>query len=172
MNAGGPMLCDIHLPPAAWWPLAPGWWLLAALVLLLAVAGIWLAKRRVRRRPLAVALREIDRLAATFTRDGGTAALVDGASRLLRRVARRIDPVAASASGEAWRAFVHANTRDPAARSALDALLDARFRARPALDAQALLSALRTWCRGALGARHVAPRRRNAHVRRTQAAPI
>ena len=161
MNAGGPVLRDIHLPPAAWWPPAPGWWLLAALVLLLAAAGIWLANRRVRRRPLAVALREIDRLAATFAGDGDMAALADAASRLLRRVARRIDPVAASASGTAWRTFVHANTHDAAVRKVLDDLIDARFRAHPELDAPTLCAALRVWCKNALRRpfvlRHVSP---------------
>lgn len=150
MNAGGPVLRDIHLPSAAWWPPAPGWWLLAGLVLLMIVAGVWLAKRRTRQRPLRVALQEVDRLAARFAHDRDTVALVEDASRLLRRVARKVDPDAASASGEAWRAFIHACTHDAGTHATLDGLLDARFRARPTLDAEALPAALRAWCRCAL----------------------
>lgn len=169
MNASGPVLRDIHLPTAAWWPLAPGWWLLVALVLLLVVAGAWFARWRARRRPLAAALREVDRLAAAFARDADIAALVDGASRLLRRIARRIEPAVASAHGEVWRAFVHASAGDADTRKALDALLAARYRAQPALDAEALLTALHTWCRHALGIRRAAPRHAEIPDQRTQA---
>lgn len=172
MNPGGPVLRDIHLPAAAWWPPALGWWLLLALLLMVAAAGIWLVRWQRRQRPLAAALREIDRLAAAFDRNGDTTALADGASRLMRRVARSVDPVSASASGAAWRMFVHAQVRDDAARKVLDSLLDGRFRAHPVLDAQALLAALRTWCRVALQghARRVRTRRGVAPVADTQVA--
>src|SRR6185312_9170830 len=49
----GPVLRDIHLPPAPpWWPPAPGWWLLAALVLLgcIALAWLWRRQRRLQQR--------------------------------------------------------------------------------------------------------------------------
>lgn len=158
MTANGPVLRDIHLPPAAWWPLAPGWWMLLALVVLSAVFGAWWCMRRARRRPRVAALREVDALAAAFARDGDAGRLADGASRLLRRVARSIDPAAAARDGEAWRAFLHAHARGAAEREALDGLVDARFRAQPRLDAPALLATLRAWCRSALadgGARKV-----------------
>ena len=170
MTVNGPLLRDIHLPSAAWWPPAPGWWLLAVLVLLLVAAGVWIAWRRARRRPLLAALREVDQLAAAFTRDRDTAALADGASRLLRRVARKINPAVASADGEAWRAFVHVHAHDARTRAALDALLAARFRAHPLLDAESLLVALRAWCRGALGAKRSVSRRGDARDGRAQAA--
>lgn len=155
MNADGPVLRDIHLPPAAWWPPAPGWWLVAALVVLAICAFAWLLWRRARQRAYRAALREVDALAAAYAQDGDAARLADGASRLLRRVACVIEPGAASLSGEAWRAFLHRYARTPGTQAALDRLIVARYLAHPVLDGPALVTALRTWCRNALsGRRH------------------
>lgn len=149
----GPVLRDIHLPPAPWWPLAPGWWALLAVLLLAALGVAWWLHRRAQRGPLRAALREIDTLVAAHAVDGSDDRLADGASRLLRRVASRIDPAAAAQDGAAWITFVHTHARDADTRHALDALAAERFRACPSLDAPALLQALRTWCRAALSAR-------------------
>ncbi|TAN06442.1 MAG: DUF4381 domain-containing protein [Rhodanobacteraceae bacterium] len=153
----GPALRDIHIPAAAWWPLAPGWWLLLG-VLALACAGVVLWRAgRAQRGPLRAALREIDALEARHARDGDDACVVDGASRLMRRVARRIEPVAASRSGDAWRAFVHRYARDEGARGALDRLAEIRFHAQPSVDAEVLITALRAWCSDALRGRVSTP---------------
>lgn len=156
----GPALRDIHLPSAPWWPLAPGWWAVLAVLLLVAAGILWWLRRRASHGPLRAALHEIDALAAAHAVDGNDAALADGASRLLRRVALRIDPAAAAHDGAAWNAFVHAHAHDAATRQALDGLAAQRFRAQPALDAPALLAALRTWCRDAMRPRALAPFRR------------
>lgn len=153
MNGAGPVLRDIHLPPAAWWPPAPGWWLLTGLLLLVAAGCTWWLWRRARRRPLRAALQEIDMLESAHARDGEIAQLVETASRLLRRVARHIDPAAASWTGDAWRAFLHRHAKAASTRQALDELLDTRFRARPDLDVPVLMTALRAWCRDALRGR-------------------
>lgn len=174
MNPDGPVLRDIHLPPAAWWPPAPGWWVLAACVLLVAAGALWWLRRHRRGRPLAAALRDIGALAARFARDDDAAALADGASRLLRRVARKVEPAAASTSGAAWRAFVHTYSDDAGTLRALDNLGDARFRAHPQVDAPALLAALRTWCGCALrrhGARHATASGAAADTSRGQGVP-
>ncbi len=148
----GPQLRDIHLPAAPWWPPAPGWWVLAAAVLLVALGVAWWWRRAARARLPRAVLREIDALEAGYARDGDAARVVDGASRLLRRVARRVEPEVASRTGEAWRAFVHRYARAAVTRAALDQLADARFRAQPTVEIQALLVALRQWCRDALRA--------------------
>jgi hypothetical protein len=150
MNPSGPVLRDIDVPAAPWWPLAPGWWLVAALAVLAVLLIGWLAWRHARRRPLRVALREIAGLESAFARDGNKAALAAGISRLLRRVALRIDPSQAVRYGEPWQAFLHRCTNDAASARQLDVLMRAPFRAQPEFDAPALLAAARTGCRRAL----------------------
>ena len=155
----GPVLRDIHLPPAHWWPPAPGWWLLAALLVLAAIGVAWWLRRAARAHPLRVAMREIDALEAAHARDGDAGKLVDGASRLMRRVALRVAPDVAAQTGAAWCGFVHTHAADATIRQALDQLASERFRAQPVLDEGALLTALRAWCRDALRARTA----RNVH---------
>lgn len=153
MNAHGLVLRDIHVPHAAWWPLAPGWWLAAVAVLLL-LAGIgWWWRRRASGSTLAVALHEIDVMASAYAIDCDARRVVESASRLLRRVAVRVQPAVASQGGNAWRDFVHRHARDAATRRILDQMIDARFRAQPELEVPMLLAALRSWCVDALRAR-------------------
>jgi hypothetical protein len=99
-------LRDIHAPaPPSWWPPAPGWWLLGALLLaLLAWLGYlgwrWWRRQRLRAR----VLRE---LAALPVADD-CQALIVGVSALLKRVALRRYPRAqvAELTGRAWLEFL------------------------------------------------------------------
>lgn len=93
------LLRDIHEPLApSWWPPAPGWWLVA-LVLLAAVAwGGWRRWRR-RRRHLA-AQRLFDATLATLPQ--GSPQRIAAMSELLRRAARRRHPDADRLQGEDW----------------------------------------------------------------------
>jgi len=80
-------LRDIHLPdPIAFWPPAPGWWLLAAASIALAIF-VALRVRARRRSPERFAMQIVDALAARFEQDGDRLALATGLSQLLRRVA-------------------------------------------------------------------------------------
>ncbi len=160
MNAEGPVLRDIHVPDAAWWPPAPGWWLLVLVVLSLAAIAVWGYRRRQRLRPLRAALREIDRIEAAFSRNGDPATLAAECSRLLRRVALCVDPRAAASHGEAWRLFLHDHAGDARMAAQLDVLLEAPYRDKPALEGRALLEAVRASCRRAL--RRGRPRTSNA----------
>lgn len=150
MNPAGPVLRDIHLPAAAWWPVAPTWWGVLALVLVaVAATFLWFVIHH-RQRALRAVLREIDQMQSVQQREPDASKLATQASELMRRVAKRIDPDAASADGAAWRSFLQRYARTPTVHAALQHLLDERYRQSPALDAATLLPALRLWCRAAL----------------------
>ncbi|PKV14192.1 DUF4381 domain-containing protein [Xanthomonas prunicola] len=95
-------LRDVHLPPSpSWWPLAPGWWLvIAVIVLVLAGAWVWWWRRRQRqRRWLAAFDAELQRATTPAQR-------LAAVSLLLRRAARRVDPQADRLQGDAWLQFL------------------------------------------------------------------
>lgn len=156
MNGAGPVLRDIHLPPAPWWPPAPGWWMLAALLVLLALATAWWLQRRTRSSVAQLVQHEIALLESAFARNQDAAALAAGASRLLRRVALRIEPAAAAAGGDDWRAFLHRRAGDDRIAAVLDELATAPFQREPRVDAASTLDALRSWCTRALRSPHPA----------------
>ncbi len=148
----GPKLRDIHLPsPPSWWPPAPGWWVLAALVLLGLVIGVWIWRRH--RRVISQRqriLREVDRLAEQHRLDSDQAALAIGLHQLLRRVARQHDLSAARQTGPAWRKTL---ARVPVDAATLDRLLELdelMYRMRPSFDHAATVSGVREWLRVAL----------------------
>lgn len=98
-------LRDIHLPvPLAWWPPAPGWWLvLAGGVLVLFLGGLgylyWYT------RPRQYALRT---WAATYKTTQDPVVLARALSALLKRLALMIYPreQVAALAAEAWEAFL------------------------------------------------------------------
>ena len=106
-------LRDIHLPePIGWWPVAPGWWVLLALVCVLAIMAIvwtWLRRRSAR----FLALRELEAINSEREDE-----FLTQISSLLRRVARRRSGGADVLTGEAWSAFLmegkHGMSRDSA----------------------------------------------------------
>jgi Flp pilus assembly protein TadB len=120
-------LRDAHLPAApAWWPPAPGWWLVAAVLAALLVAmALW--RRRARRRRIAAeALFD-----ATVDAAQGDSARVAAISELLRRAARRRDPLADRLQGADWLHFLDEGPRARGAATFAEVggvLLDGGFR--------------------------------------------
>jgi hypothetical protein len=143
-------LRDIHLPAEpGFWPPAPGWWLLFAL---LVAWAFWLARlgwRRYRQwRRRRRILGELDRLRARRLQGP---ALIAAVSALLKRVALSRYPRAevAALTGEAWVAFLDRSGGDGRfARGAGRMLAEGAYAPAIAeLDEQALLAIARDWLR-------------------------
>jgi Domain of unknown function (DUF4381) len=148
----GPKLRDIHLPPdPSWWPPAPGWWMLAVLLFALLLAGVWLWRRQQRKvRQRAQVLAELDRLMLQHQRDSDQAALASGLQQLLRRVARRHDPLAIQQRGEAWRQTLARVPVDTVTLDRLLALDQAIYRPQLSFNHVAAAAAVRQWLQLAL----------------------
>jgi len=103
------VLRDIHTPPAPpLWPPAPGWWVLAGLLLLVLLALAWWNWHRRRQR------RAIEQLFdASLQEAASPAARIAAMSVLLRRAARQRDPASAALDGDAWLAFLDRGSRVP-----------------------------------------------------------
>ncbi|MCA1797080.1 MAG: DUF4381 domain-containing protein [Geobacteraceae bacterium] len=146
-------LRDIHIPDAvSWWPLAPGWWGLGA-VMCMALVLVWLWRRKRRQRYYQrVALRHLEHLEEQFIAEPET--LVRELSVLLRRVATLYYPDSAGLAGREWLKFLD-RTLDakaeayPFSAGEGQCLADAPY--RPALksevDTRTLVELARRWIR-------------------------
>lgn len=103
-------LRDLHLPEQiGWWPLAPGWWALVALVAAVGAYFAWRAIRRWQRNaPRRFAMRELARCEAAYRQHRDPVKLSKQLSSLLRRGMLAYAPrdTVAGLTGEAWLAWL------------------------------------------------------------------
>lgn len=102
-------LRDIHAAPLpALWPPAPGWWLLAAVLLLvLALLAVWSLRRYRAYRQRRQIMGELEQLSNSYSKEN-IPVFIAGISTLLRRVALRRYARArvASLTGADWLRFL------------------------------------------------------------------
>ena len=125
--------------PIGWWPLAPGWWGIAIVLLVaLVVLWVWVRKRRDRGFYRRLALAELASLRARRE----SAASVN---RLLKAVALRAFPSerVAGLHGEPWLSFLHqrCTSLPPEAFNALET----RYQQYPSEVTDALFDAVEHW---------------------------
>ena len=120
-------LAPEHAPPAAgWWPLAPGWWMVLGLIVVIAVGFVcW---RRWWRDPHAdarrAALRELQHIRAS---DDDGPVVARAIENLMRRFAMAVfgRERVSRLAGSSWLGFVSGEANAPA--SAGESLLAAAF---------------------------------------------
>lgn len=112
MNPSDP-LAQLHplREPAAigWWPPAPGWWLLLALVIVALAVLCWLGLRHHRRNAYRrLGLAELEHIRRCWQIDGDHLHCLTQANALLKAVALRAYPHRdiAGVSGREWQAFL------------------------------------------------------------------
>lgn len=142
-------LADIQLPdPVASWPPAPGWWLLAVLVIALLVGLIyWLARRYRRQAWRREAQAKLAHLEAKKT-DLNPISLTSELSGLLKQVAitRFGRHHTASLNGEAWLRFLDTKGKtDAFTQGPGRALGDDIYRPDAVIDVDGLFELSRKW---------------------------
>ena len=154
MNAENPLLAqlkDIH--PAAdpgWWPPAPGWWVLAALILL---AVAWLGVLALRRLGIArrrrAWLSRLDALRREHDPKDQPREYLAALNRLFRAVSLRAFPETdcGRLEGSDWVDFLAALIPDDPNRESLGALAEGPYQATPRFDAAGLEAVARSWVR-------------------------
>lgn len=140
-------LHDIHLPEpiSFFWPLAPGWWLLLAFVLLLILVSIWILRFRKRNAAKRFALRNLKKLETAFSNNPKK--LVQEISTLLRRfyITKYPRNEVASLTGEAWLEFLDKQLgKQLFTEGEGRCLIDAPYRKNVEIDTKALLNLCRT----------------------------
>lgn len=142
-------LHDIHLPKAiAWWPLAPGWYLLTIILLALLVALVYYFRRRyLNSRPRQQALQLLARYQQEYQKGASSQQTAAKISELLRRVALVYfsREQVASLQGEAWLSFLNHTAKSVDFNKLQQALIVQPYQTLEATDLEPLFTATRTW---------------------------
>lgn len=146
-------LHDIQLPAEpGLWPLAPGWWLLMALMvtlILVSVAFLYWWRRSALKR---AAMAEWQTLAeASRTGDLNDPALLKALARLLKRVALTRNPRAAALTDQRWADYLNQQGQTVFfTTKAGQQLLNERFSRVVEVDAERQLAAVHNWLKAVL----------------------
>lgn len=158
MNPEDLPLRDIHLPmPVDWWPPAPGWWLLAVLMLVVVGFLVWRWRRQQHDElALDLALHELERLQGQY--GANSKDLLRELSVLLRRAAisqygrERVSGL----TGAAWVRFLDEKAgRTLFGDKFAHLLTELPYRPESQAETAALLQAVRLWLKLQRGASHV-----------------
>ncbi len=155
-------LRGLHLPDViGWWPLAPGWWLVIALLVL--GLGLLLRdalRRHSRSRARRHAVRLLEQCTAAFAGHGNAVTLGIEVSELLRRAMLAYAPRGdvAGLTGEAWLAWLDRDLAEPrflkgAGRSLLDLPYRNPANAEQPADIDGMLAAVRERLKTPVGGR-------------------
>lgn len=144
-------LRDIHLPqPGGFWPPAPGWWLLMAIVITLVILAFVLVRRkRSNNRWLKTANRELNKLEQAATPDSQWFGALN---ELLKQAAciRYPERLPESLSGEPWvRFLLETSPKDRvASRPVVQAMVNSSWQPNPECHTSDAVAFARVWLGG------------------------
>jgi len=142
-------LHDIHLPaPIGWWPLAPGWYLLLVIVLLLLGLVFYFLRRAQRhKRAKLQALQLLHRYEQEYQTEANSQQSSMKVSELLRRVALAYYPRedVAGLQGDAWLSFLARTSKGIDFKALSAYLLALHYQPAKEVDLEPLFLNARRW---------------------------
>lgn len=145
-------LHDILLPqPVDWWPLAWGWWLLLAAILLGVGAALFFYRRNTRReRYRKQAAGVLNEIFGRYRTDGDSATLLQQLNLLLRRTALTAHPdrFPVNIKGPDWLLWLDNHcpeTQRGFSQGPGQALLEGPYQARPVIDGENIYRLAHVW---------------------------
>jgi len=158
-------LRDIHLPdPVSWWPIAPGWWIILASVILIC-AVIFISRKIYLGRQLSRDIKaELEHIKRQFHKTQNKSQLAKALSILLRRASISYYPGTdiAGLTGNDWLAYLDETSTSSSASKKFQSetgqvLLTAPYLPDDAdlyFDAQTLIRLCESWLRSTHRSRH------------------
>lgn len=147
-------LKDIHAAPdPGIWPLAPGWWLLMVLIILLIATAVYAIRRyRSLRRRRAI-LKEFESVFAGYQNHSDSNKLAAQLHRLIRRMMlANGERQQLGLTGEAFLSYLDQSSDDQLFTQGIGrVLLDAPYRPKSSFDVSALHAVVMQWARQQVG---------------------
>lgn len=144
-------LADIHLPDGvSWWPLAPGWWILLALITLAVIGFLVWRHRKQQDYYRGVAQQELEHIYKDYQLSHNSSAYLQALSVLLRRTALTAYPQTFNASikGIDWLIWLDAvcpELNDSFSGEIGQALLIGPYQKNPQVDIEGLHQLSTRW---------------------------
>ena len=142
-------LRDIHsAAPVPWWPPAPGWWVLALLVLVLLV---WAGRRMLARYRLHQRRKQmlgwVDHLNANIDPNRNPQAYLSTLNRIFKLVALRAfpDQQCAVLNGQEWAGFLIEKMKNVPSAESLAVLASGPYDPAPGFDPDQMSELTRHW---------------------------
>jgi hypothetical protein len=149
-------LRDVQMPAdIAWWPLAIGWWIIIAIVLIgLTALLIKLRNRRRQNRYRNVAAGELEQHFTLWQKDQNTASYLQSANNILKRCMAHIESTQlvrshsyTSLSGQPWLDVLNRFNKTALSTDCQTALATLAYSENPDCDVTTINDELREWLR-------------------------
>jgi hypothetical protein len=142
-------LRDVHLPdPVSWWPPAPGWWIVAGLVVLSALICVWMIKNWRKTKPRRTAIAELRVVSESYHPNQNDQWVVQRLSEIIRRYAMTAFPRAevAGLTGNAWLQFLDRTGQTNQFTEGAGRLLKSEpYRSQTTMSATELMMLVKLW---------------------------
>jgi hypothetical protein len=144
-------LRDIHAAaPVPWWPPAPGWWVLAILLLVLLTWLLRLARARYKiRQRRKQMLAWVDHLNASIDPQRDPQAYLSTLNRIFKLVALRAFPgqQCAVLAGQDWADFLKEKMKNSTSADSISVLASGPYDPAPQFDPDMISELTRLWIR-------------------------